>query len=98
MDYSIAISAAAKENIREAFNYYEAKVPGLGDRFLEQLENAKKHISKFPFASSISYKNTIIIPMKVFPYGLQILIDKKNKKIILISVHSFYQNPQIWNP
>lgn len=95
MAYKVITAFRAKNNIRGAFTYYEKQKIGLGKRFLSEIRKTKKHISKYPFASSITYNHTVIVPINVFPYGIQILISEELKTVIILSVYCFKQNPDI---
>ena len=62
MAYKVLITSRAKDNVRQAFTYYEQLQKGLGKRFVSEVKRIRKHIVQFPYASFIRYQDTIIVP------------------------------------
>lgn len=53
MNRRLSIREAAEAEINEAADFYDARIPGLGDTFLDEIERAIGRISEFPEAASL---------------------------------------------
>ena len=96
MIYKLVILDKAEDDIRQALKYYHKIQPKLGKRFIKEIRKRKKHLSQYPYASSIRHNKSIIIPIDIFPYGLQILILEEIKTVVILAAICFYQNPDKW--
>jgi plasmid stabilization system protein ParE len=96
MTYKVVILIKAEEDIKTAAAYYYQIQPKLSRKFIGEIRKKKKHLSKYPYASSIRYGKSIIIPIEIFPYGLQIVIIENIKTVVILSAICFYQSPDNW--
>ncbi|HEX3889250.1 MAG TPA: type II toxin-antitoxin system RelE/ParE family toxin [Verrucomicrobiae bacterium] len=91
---SVVVQPEANQEIDEAFGWYEDKEPGLGFRFLHNLETAYAGIARRPeiFQPVQSgFRRTL---MQKFPYAVFFEFDEK-----LAVVHSVFhcsRNPLEW--
>lgn len=78
--------------IREAFLYYETKSTGLGEKFLQQVENLLKRLcvnpEQFP-RKHPSYREAVL---KKFPFGIVYKIQDDH--IIVLSVFNTWLDPE----
>ncbi|MEP6465570.1 MAG: type II toxin-antitoxin system RelE/ParE family toxin [Parafilimonas sp.] len=81
MEYSIILCDEAKQDILEITKWYDLKSIGLGDRFIEYLDEAVSKLSKNPGAYSFLYDEVRKIRLKKFPY---IIFYKTHKQGVLI--------------
>lgn len=88
------IREAAEVQIAEAYHWYEKKRVGLGDDFLQAIEESITTIEINPQAFQLKYKNIRAIYTKRFPYGIFYFVEKK--KIIVFAVFHLSQNPKRW--
>ncbi len=94
MDYNIIILPAAEKDTIEALIFYESQQVGLGDRFLNSLEESYKKLSHTPhYYSYIDSKNDLRdIKIKNFPFVIiyQIVEDR----VLVLRVFNTNRNPQ----
>jgi toxin ParE1/3/4 len=72
----VAVRPAAAADIEDAYQWYEAQQPGLGEEFLMALNVTRDQIVEHPEAFPILHRNTrrALIPRR-FPYGVFYRID-----------------------
>jgi hypothetical protein len=71
----IAFQAAAAEEMRAAAAYYETRERGLGDQFLDEVEEGLQRIQQFPRLWAIYEGQYRRYLLKRFPCGLIYRID-----------------------
>ena len=93
MSYQLVVREEAHLDTVEAYNYYEEKTPGLGERFLDELIQRYAEITEHPeYYGFIDKQKTIRdVKLRRFPYLIvyEINIDK----VIVYSVFNGYKNP-----
>ena len=93
MPYSISLSPDVILDIEEAIDWYESKLSGLGDHFLEILDNRLKNLSNTPTSGSIRYDNIRCTMIEKFPYLIHYEIINNN--IIVYRIFSTDRKP-LW--
>lgn len=96
MTYTIDISQAAEDDIREAFTWYEDQKSDLGRIFQEYINNAIESIQTNPFKTQIRYANIRIYFLDKFPYGIHFKINEFKKSILIIAVFHTSIFPEKW--
>ena len=93
MIYRLIILKAVADDALEAYNYYEEIRQGLGDRFLSEVLERYKDISKHPqYYGFIDEQHTVRdVILKSFPYLVVYEIEKET--VIIYSIHCTYKNP-----
>lgn len=94
MKYSLQIINSAEIEISETFNYYEEKVIGLGQRFLESVEKSLTIILKMPEMYAIKETPFRSCPIKGFPFLIFYSIEVEI--IVVYSIFNTAQNPAKW--
>jgi hypothetical protein len=76
----LVIQEKADFEIVEAYNYYENKLEGLGEHFLNELENGFESILASPngFQKYDRYRQ---IPLKTFPF---VIVYEVIKKLLIV--------------
>ena len=84
----------AEDDLLNAYNWYQAKEYGLGDRFLSSVQDGltliRQHPESFP-VSTVECRRALIAK---FP--CEIIYEKKENRIVVYSVFNCSQNPQRW--
>ncbi len=70
MKYILDIKETAKTGVFKAFDYYENKQEGLGDRFLDDWETHLDIIKQNPLLFQKKYKNFRQTLIKPYPYHI----------------------------
>jgi ParE toxin of type II toxin-antitoxin system, parDE len=93
MAYRLIIRKAAAKDTAEAFDYYESRQPGLGNRFLAAVLERYNDISENPrYYGFIDEKHCIRdVKLRHFPYLVVYEIEKD--AVIIYAVHSAYRHP-----
>ncbi len=93
MAYRLKILKAASEDALQAYNYYEDLQQGLGDRFLSEVLERYKDITRHPQYYGFINEQHIIrdVRLKSFPY--LVVYEVEEDTIIIYAVHCTYKNP-----
>ncbi len=91
MNYILEVKEGASLEISEAYRYYEDLKIGLGEDFIEHLEEYFSRILEFPEHFPQKYKPYREAFVRRFPY--LIIYEIEVEKIIIYSVFNTYQNP-----
>jgi plasmid stabilization system protein ParE len=85
---------AAKRDVKKAYQWYEEQKSGLGEVFLERVEECLKAIGRNPRAFQLVAYDARRAIVKQFPYVIFYRIE--GKTIYVYSVFHTSQNPQKW--
>jgi len=90
----LSLLAGARDDLDEAYNWYESREIGLGDRFLNYVQDEllliRQHPEIFPICTA-EFRKALI---SKFPF--EIIYKSDGKKIIVHSVFNCAQHPQKW--
>jgi len=70
LSYPITVRLSAKQDVAEAQDWYEERVPGLGARFLAEVDNAIARISDNPFLYPDLFLGNRRYVLRRFPYNI----------------------------
>ncbi|MCW7491001.1 type II toxin-antitoxin system RelE/ParE family toxin [Leptospira meyeri] len=68
--YPVWVKPSAQLDITNAVNYYESKVPGLGNKLIAEINNSLKRIETQPLIGVVIYKSFHQILTKKFPFRI----------------------------
>jgi plasmid stabilization system protein ParE len=94
--YKAIILPLAKEDIKEAANWYNDQKKGLGKRFTKEVRSKIWFVRKNPKALAIRYERTRCAVLHVFPFMVHYIIDEKHKMIIISAVFHTSLSPEQW--
>jgi len=92
MEYQLEIKEEASLDIKQAYDYYEENKLGLGERFLDTLENYLQRVKQYPEHYQIKrspYREAFI---KDFPYV--IIYEIEEEKVIVYAVFCTHKDPK----
>ena len=92
--YSAVLSSRAQKEISEAWNWYEDRQRGLGDRFLKEVITRIRKIEQTPERYPTRFKSYKETPVPVFPFLIIYRINKKGKLIQIVSVFHTSMHPK----
>ena len=75
MSYQLLIRPEAESDITQAFDWYEARKPGLGFEFIGAVEEGLSTIQQNPLAFAKLHRDARRILLKRFPYGIYFVFD-----------------------
>lgn len=93
MSFKIVIEPRAIFDIQEAVDYYDFKQIGLGEYFIQALEEHIEILRKNPFFQ-IRYKDYYGLPIKKFPFIIFYFTDEEVKIVYVVSVFNTSLNPK----
>ena len=88
MPYKIIIQNLAKEDFRQARNFYkETLIKDLSKRFAQEIKfTLTNKIAIYPTAFAVRYRNVRVIHTHKFPFAIHFFIDELNKTIFIIAI------------
>ena len=92
MAYSIVITERARQEIKNAIDYYASYSSVAPINFSAVLEDAFDTLITYPFFA-VRYKNVRALKLKRFPYSLYFIVDDKKGSVRVISCFHNKQNP-----
>ena len=92
--YSAVLSSRAQKEIAIAWNWYEERQRGLGDRFVTEIIVRIRKIEQTPDRFPTRYKSYKETPVSVFPFLIIYKTNKKKKHVRIVSVFHTSLNPK----
>ena len=94
MSFTVHIRPEAETDLEEAALWYEKQCPGLGDEFLDEVQDILKILSENPYLYAVVHKNARRALIRRFPFGLYYIIDQ-NSIIVVAAMHGS-RHPKRW--
>jgi toxin ParE1/3/4 len=94
MSRELIIRPEAEADIAEAFDWYEARVPGLGSHFLLVLDAAFNSIVRNPNTYPQVHKRVHRALTRRFPFAIFFVVEKKS--IVVLSIFHVKRDPRVW--
>lgn len=91
---SVRLLAQARQEIRDAAEYYETRAAGLGVDFTTRLDSAVLDIRENPEGWPFVLKNIRRRMVSRFPYGLLYRVDAE--EIVVSAVMHLRRHPSYW--
>ena len=95
MMYDLEIKEEAYRDIQDAYNYYESKQLGLGDRFIEELEEKIVYIQDYPLHFRKLEDDFRQVLIDIFPYQIITVFSMPIKILKTNLQKNSYNNIQI---
>ncbi len=92
MKFTIEVKETAKNNVIEAFLFYESRQTGLGERFLSSWEDLLELIKDEPHLYQKKYKDFRQVLIKPFPY--LIIYEVEEKVVVVYKIIYAGRNPR----
>jgi plasmid stabilization system protein ParE len=94
MSYKVEFLPRARRELLAAWDWYDDKWSGLGDRFLREVERKVQQIEKTPERYPERKKGFRETPIKVFPYLIVYRIQKRKKIVAISPIFHTRRNPK----
>jgi plasmid stabilization system protein ParE len=94
MNLPVVINPLAEEDIAEAKAWYNRQRDGLGDEFLEGVDEALNQIGQWPKLSRKVHQELRRKLVRRFPYGIFFRID--DTQITVVAVYHCKRDPRGW--
>jgi plasmid stabilization system protein ParE len=92
--FSGILSIRAQKEIIEAWEWYEERQQGLGDRFIKELTDRIRLVEQNPDRYPTRYKSYKETPVPVFPFLIIYRLNRKKKLVRIVSVFHTSLNPK----
>jgi plasmid stabilization system protein ParE len=94
MNWPLVFHPDVEEEVRDAYQWYENRQPGLGDDFLTALETVYAALRSTPERHQIIERDIRHSRLRRFPYAVyyRVLADR----VEVIAVHHGSRNPNTW--
>jgi plasmid stabilization system protein ParE len=94
MSRQLTIRPEAENDLFEAFEWYEGRVPGLGLEFIRTVDSLFSSIIRNPQAYPVVYKTVRRALTRKFPYEVFFIADVVS--VAILAVFHAKRNPQRW--
>ncbi len=94
--YRAIILPLARQDIREAAAWYNAKQKGLGKQFTAQVRKKVLFIRQNPKAAAVRYDEVRTAVLDVFPFMVHYSVDEGQQTVVVSAVFHTYRDPQEW--
>ena len=93
--FEIELLFQAENEFSDAFDWYQDKQFGLGNRLFNEVNHYLNLIQANPFQFAVKYREDLRMdPLRIFPYLIIYWIDEPNNKIIVTSIFHTSRKPQ----
>jgi plasmid stabilization system protein ParE len=94
MNYVLVFRSEARKELDEAYNWYESQQSGLGDEFLEYVDEVLNRICQQPELYVVVYRDVRRVVLQRFPYVISYRII--SSRIVITGVFHGRRDPKIW--
>jgi mRNA-degrading endonuclease RelE of RelBE toxin-antitoxin system len=94
MSYAVVFLSRARKELLDAWDWYEERQFGLGDRFFNEISRKIEKIQKLPQSYPSKQKGFYESRIDVFPYLIIYRIQKQKKIVVITSIFHTKRNPK----
>ena len=94
MNYVLVFRLEARNELDDAYSWYESQQLGLGDNFLEQVEETLARICQMPESYPAVYRDVRRSIVRRFPYTIYYRIV--SSRVIITAVFHGSRDPKSW--
>lgn len=86
----------AKQDIKDAADWYNTRQKGLGRRFTSEVNSKVNTLKSDPYICPIRYDNLRTAVLDVFPFMIHYIISETEHIIVITAILHTSRNPAIW--
>ena len=94
MNYALVFRPEVREEINQAYSWYENQKSGLGDEFLDCVDETLNRICKLPESYPIVHRDIRRAVVRRFPYAVYYRIV--SSRVIVTAIFHGRRDPQTW--
>ncbi len=94
MDYALVFRPEVQEELKDAYSWYESQQAGLGDEFLDCVDEVIDRICIMPESYPIMYRDVRRVVVRRFPYAVYYRIV--SSRVIVIAVFHGRRDTKTW--
>jgi plasmid stabilization system protein ParE len=91
--YKVVVLNIAKEDVKEAYKWYEKQLDGLGKRFVDDMKNTLVNVADNPTSFAIRRQNLRLSNFKTFPYAAHFFINPEDDTVFIIAILHTKRHP-----
>lgn len=94
MNYALVFRPEVREELNEAYRWYESPKRGLGDEFLDCVDEMLNRICLMPESYAIVYRDVRRAVVRRFPYAVYYRIV--SSRVIVTAIFHSRRDPKSW--
>jgi len=94
MNYALVFRPEVREELDEAYTWYENQQAGLGDEFLDCVDEMLNRICQMPESYAVVYRDVRRVVVRRFPYAVYYRIV--SSRVIVTAIFHSRRNPKSW--
>lgn len=94
MTLAVVFRRAARREFDEAALWYEARRPGLGNEFVEEINRAVYLAVETPERFPMMHRDIRCVRVRRFPYS--VFFRTESRRIVVLSVFHARRDPGVW--
>lgn len=94
MTREVRLRPEAEQDLVEAATWYEVNQPGLGQQFLDEVQETLSSISEQPLAYTLVYRSVRRALLSRFPFGVFYVMS--DPTLIVVAVLHGSRHPHSW--
>ena len=91
--YIVTADTRAKEDLREARDFFNSRKKGLGLHFLKDYRSTLSKLVINPFYQ-VRYDNVRCLTLETFQFMIHYTVDEFNNTVLVLAVISTYKDPK----
>jgi len=95
VSYQAIFSSAALKETEDSFQWYEDRLPGLGERFIGSLDKSISQLLNSPESYPVKKGKYREISLSKFPYLIIYEVVKKQRAIFILHIFHMRRNPRL---
>ena len=96
MSLRLTLRPRAEADLEDAFRWYEARLPGLGEVFLRSIDACFARIQRHPEAHAEAHPGVRRASLRRFPYGVFYVV--REDRIDVLAVYHARRRPRTFQP
>jgi plasmid stabilization system protein ParE len=94
MNYALVFRPEVCEELNEAYHWDESQEPGLGDEFLDCVDEMLNRICQMPESYAVVYRDVRRAVIRRFPYAVYYRL--LSSRVIVTAIFHGRRDPQLW--
>jgi plasmid stabilization system protein ParE len=94
MKYALVFRLEVREELNEAYSWYESQQPSLGDEFLDCMDEILNRICLMPESYAVVYRDVRRAIVRRFPYAIYYRIV--SSRVIVTAIFHSRREPKLW--
>lgn len=94
MKYALVFRPDVRDDINDAYNWYERQKPGLGDEFINCVDEILNRVCLLPESYAIVYRDVRRAVLRRFPYAVYHRVI--SSRVVMTAVFQARRDPKLW--